>query len=105
MPAHVVDEHYRQLYAAEKQKLQAQTTQAASSQLSGEVTITGIGARPELNDQRARILRFDSEAQRYLVMLGDGSKVKMKAANLISEGDAQAQAAQVQAAQAQARFS
>ena len=60
---------------------------AMAAQLSGEVTITGIGARPELNGQLARILRFDGEAQRYLVKLGDGTKVKMKAANLIPAED------------------
>ena len=52
-----------------------------SPPLSGEVSITGIGARPELNDQRARVLRFDASSQRYVVLLNDGTKVKLKAAH------------------------
>ena len=56
--------------------------QEPTSLLSGDKTITGIGARPELNGQSARIVRFDSETGRYVVKLQDGTKVKLKPANL-----------------------
>ena len=52
------------------------------------VTIHGLQAKPELNGQRGRALKYDPKTGRLGVLIKDVGKLALKPSNLMSEADA-----------------